>query len=217
MAQIVDDVGQLTDAVALALFDPEEFGQLADGDEDGQAEYKAVHHRSRQEGRDESELQQTGRHEHGPGDDDEPRGDHHVLMGIGGVKGGDGRVDEDRRGRGPGHHQLAAGAEEGVQTQRGHQGVQAGLGRQSGQAGVGDHLRDQQPPDGRPGDGVQGPLRPAVLRQPAQDGHETCDPLDRDLSPEPRSLALTRAMPVHDQKPSPFSSRLVSQPVVAGR
>jgi hypothetical protein len=47
--EVDQQVAELADGVAFTLFQAEELGELADGDEDGQPEHEPLHHRAGQE------------------------------------------------------------------------------------------------------------------------------------------------------------------------
>ena len=68
---------ELLDGVALALRDPEQLRELADGDEEREAEDEAPHHRLRDELRDEPEPQEAGEQE-------QPGAEEHHRRGAGG-------------------------------------------------------------------------------------------------------------------------------------
>ena len=63
VTQVGDQVGELADGVAAAFCQPEQLGELADRDEDGEAEDEALHHRPGQERCDETEAAYTRQHQ----------------------------------------------------------------------------------------------------------------------------------------------------------
>ena len=64
VAELAEQVDELADRVVVALLDPEELRELADGDEDREPEDEALHDRPRQELGDEAEPQGPPQEQH---------------------------------------------------------------------------------------------------------------------------------------------------------
>ena len=166
VAQVGDQVGQLTDAVATAFRQTKELGKLADGHEYGQAEHEAFHYRAGQERGDEPQLAYPRKHQEKSRYKDHAGRQGGVAVHAFGAESrrGDGGKDEHSRRRGGGHDQVARRPENGIEGEGREQRIKAGLRRQPGQAGVRDHFRDEQSPDGETGYGVIRQPRTLVFR-----------------------------------------------------
>lgn len=82
VAQVPEQVHELSDRVPCPLLDPEQLRQLADRDEDRQSEHEPLHHRSRQELRHEAEPQQPRHDEQAAAEQDQRSRVRRVMGGI---------------------------------------------------------------------------------------------------------------------------------------
>ena len=155
LVEVREQVDQLLQAVALALRDPEELGQLLHGHEDREAEHEPLHHRAREELRDEPQPERAGEEEQGRAEQHHGGGGGRVLLDARGLDARDRGREQHRGGRRRRDDEVPARAEHDVGGQGREQRVEPRLGRQTRQPRVGDRLRHQETPERHPGDQVE--------------------------------------------------------------
>ncbi len=148
---------------------------LADDDEQHEAEHEPRHDRLGQELRGPADAQQTTDDEREAGGDRERRGETDGPLRIALREARDERAGEHRHRRDRPDHEVRRGAEHGVRQQRQRDRVEPDLNRHAGDAGVAERLGNRERGDDGAGQQVAGQVGPRVARQPRGHGH-TAEP-----------------------------------------
>ena len=154
LRQVAEQRPQLLKEVALRRGEPQQLGNLADGNDQRQAEDKAGDDRLGEEVRDEAQAGDAGEEQDDADGEGKRGGERQVPGGICPGHGRDHGSGHDRHGRAGRHLELAAGGENGVAQHGGEGGVQAIFGREPRHLRVGHGHGDHHAPDGQARDGI---------------------------------------------------------------